>query len=52
MSKTIDEFCKKIDEFCEFVEKTLKEKDEQINFLTTHNKYLKEKNTILEREEK
>lgn len=42
----------KLDDLIKLVYEILKEKDEQINFLLTQNKYLKERNTILERKEK
>ena len=41
----------KLDDLIKLVYEILKEKDEHINFLLTHNKYLKERNTILERKE-
>ena len=42
----------KLDDLIKLVYEILKEKDEQINFLLTHNKYLKKRNTILERKER
>tara|TARA_R100000781_G_C4062100_1_gene121387 strand:- start:822 stop:974 length:153 start_codon:yes stop_codon:yes gene_type:complete len=42
----------KLDDLIKLVYEILKEKDEQINFLLTHNKYLKKRNRILERKEK
>ena len=42
----------KLDDLIKLVYEILKEKDEHINFLLTHNKYLKERNTILERKGK
>ena len=42
---------RKLDDLIKLVYEILKEKDEHINFLLTHNKYLKERNTILERKE-
>ena len=41
----------KLDDLIKLVYEILKKKDEHINFLLTHNKYLKERNTILERKE-
>ena len=42
----------KLDDLIKLVYEILKEKDEQINFLLTQKKYLKERNTILERKGK